>query len=123
MHLAALDLVARGGDSGPYFLFPLLLLLLLGFLLARVVRWRRTGSWTPEQRHMHGTSPLRTLEDRFARGDIDRSEFEHRKAVLEGADVIPPAPANPTPPAPPAPPVTDALDDTVEADPTDETEE
>lgn len=121
MLLAALDHGYRsGGDHGPHFIFPLLLLLLLGFLAAKLIRRRRGGE--PLRRPHHG-SPSQTLADRFARGEIDRDEYEHRKAVLEGADVIPPAPARPMPPTPPAPPTApvvtppaDALADEAVAD-------
>ena len=87
MMLFALEQAGRGGERGPGFLIPLLLLLLLGWIATRVIRRRRGGhSW-----HTHG-SPMQTLQERFARGEIDREEFEHRKAVLNGDDVVPPAP-------------------------------
>lgn len=96
----ALQHGARGGEQGPRFIFPFLFLLLAGFLIAKIIRRRRggdgRGAW-----HHHG-SPIQTLNDRFARGEIDRDEFEHRKAVLEGADIVPPAPPRQAPPAPPA---------------------
>ncbi len=112
--LFALEHAGRGGERGPHFIFPLLFLLLLGLLVSKVIRRRGGGkNW-----HTHG-SPMQTLNDRFARGEIDREEFEHRKAVLEGADVIPPAPprAGPTS-APSAPPATEAPEptDTLVAD-------
>lgn len=93
MLLAALGTASRGGEHGPRFFFPLLLLLLLGLLVGKIVRHRRGG---PSPRYRHG-SPVQTLEHRFARGEIDRAEFDHRKAVLDGSDDIPPAPANPAP--------------------------
>ncbi len=95
MMLFALEHAGRGGERGPQFLLPLLLFFLIGFVVLRVIRHRRGGhDWQP-----HG-SPMRTLEDRFAKGEIDREEFEHRKAVLDGADVVPPAPQPvATPPA------------------------
>ena len=122
MLLAAFDHASRGGDHGPRFLFPLLLLILGGFLFAKIVRRRRGGGGYGH----HGVSPVRTLDDRFARGEIDRAEYEHRKAVLNGEDIIPPAPAAAAPPAPapaapPSPPVTDRpATDTVDGDPVDD---
>ncbi|MDJ0770819.1 MAG: SHOCT domain-containing protein [Ilumatobacter sp.] len=105
MFSATLGLLAREGGDGPRFLFPLVLLLLIGGLTWWLIR-RRRGDRGPE-------SALSTLQDRFARGDIDRAEFEHRHAVLTGADAVPPAPNRPAPPAPPAPPATsDAEPDT-----------
>ncbi len=90
-------------DGGPFFF--LLFLTLLGVGIYFLVRWirRRRGLDAPQ-----GPSAMNVLEDRFARGDIDRHEFEHRKAVLSGSDVVPPAPAGGTAtatrPAPPQPP-------------------
>lgn len=95
MFLAAFDRGARGVEHGPGFLFPLFIIT----LLALTFMWfrRRRGA------HMYsrfGGSPTQTLEDRFARGEIDQTEYQHRRAVLDGDDVIPPAPARPAPAAP-----------------------
>ena len=109
MLLALGDTVAHRGGDGPYFLFPLLLLLLFGFVMAKLVRRRRGGHY-PGGRG----SAMQTLQERFARGEIDRAEFDHRKAVLEGSDSIPPAPRQSAPQAPPPPPV---VDDTPDSDP------
>lgn len=88
--LFAVEQATRAGErGGPRFILPFLLLLLIGFIVSRVIRRKRGGSHG--HGHRHG-SPLQTLEDRFARGEVDRQEFEHRKAVLVGAEVIPPAP-------------------------------
>lgn len=119
MLLAAFDQASRGGDHGPRFLFPLLLILLLSLLFAKIIRRRRGDGM---HSHRHG-SPMQTLQDRFARGEIDRAEFEHRKAVLDGSDIVPPAPARtaptqsapPSPPAPPAPEGETAVADTPES--------
>ncbi len=96
MLLAALDLLAHGGARGPRILFPLLMLLLFGLVIGWLIRRRRGGSL---RGHAYG-SPMQTLQERFARGEIDRAEFEHRKAVLVGADVVPPAPDSSTPSEP-----------------------
>jgi putative membrane protein len=71
-------------DGGWWMLFgPLSMLLFLAALIAIVVllvRWLTTG---------HGGSasagrkmPLEILEERFARGEIDKEEFEERRRVL-----------------------------------------
>ncbi|MEM9606485.1 MAG: SHOCT domain-containing protein [Actinomycetota bacterium] len=74
----------RGGDGE--FLFPFFLVLLLGLAAFLFFRRRRGG---PVGR---GASARQVLDERFARGDIDRAEYEHRKAVLDGKDDVPPAP-------------------------------
>lgn len=86
----------RGAGGGPRILFPLLLLLLFGLLISKAVRRPKFG-----KHHAGRGAAMRTLQDRFARGEIDQREYDHRKAVLDGADVVPPAPAT-APPAPPA---------------------
>ena len=88
----------RYGDRDGKGFFFLLTLVLLGvgiFFLVRAIRRRRDGDTLP------GRNARMTLDERFARGDIDRAEYEHRRAVLDGNDVIPPAPSRPAPPAPP----------------------
>lgn len=101
----------RGAGGGPRILIPLLFLLLAGLVIAKVVRRRKYGM----HQAGHG-SALRTLQDRFARGEIDQLEYDHRKAVLDGADVVPPAPAA----APAAPVEPDAAPPTDGQDASDE---
>lgn len=87
MFIATIRLFARGGVAGPRFLLPLLLLLLLGGLATWLIRRRRNGT-----DGSGSGSALDALRERFARGEIDHAEFDHRQAVLVGADVIPPSP-------------------------------
>ena len=75
----------RGGGDGHFF-FPLFFFLLLGVGLFFLLRRRRNGPIG------QGASARQVLDERFARGDIDRAEYEHRKAVLDGKDDVPPAP-------------------------------
>jgi putative membrane protein len=56
----------------------LLLLLIAGGVWLAVRTFRNDGG----SRAVGDSSPLRTLEDRFARGEIDRDEFEARRRVL-----------------------------------------
>lgn len=101
IHLASRE-GSRGADGGPRFFFLFLLLLLAGVLVAKAIRRRKYG----ESHHVRG-SAMQTLQDRFARGEIDHAEYDHRKAVLDGADVVPPAPTPVTTvPAPPDDPST-----------------
>lgn len=102
MLLAALGNASRGGEHGPRFFFPLLLLLLLGLVIGKIVRHRKGGGDARRHGYRH-SSPIQTLEHRFARGEIDRAEFDHRRAVLDGADDVPPAPTQPASPQPSAP--------------------
>lgn len=122
MLLAAFDRGARGMEHGPRFLFPLFLMALLTLLFV-LMRRRRHAAFAGAYRHGRG-SPRQTLEDRFARGEIDQDEFEHRRAVLDRDEVIPPAPTRSAPPAPSADgdrtmsaePLTDPVDETAEID-------
>ncbi len=97
MLLAAFDRGARGVEHGPGFLFPLFMITLIALLFV-FMRRRRHGM----HHHFAAAAPKQTLADRFARGEIDQAEYDHRRAVLDGDDVIPPAPARPAPAAPPA---------------------
>lgn len=97
MMIETLHLASRGGaNGGPRIFFPLLMLLLAGLLLGKVMRRRKYG-----MSHSGGGSAMRTLQDRFARGEIDQAEYDHRKAVLDGADAVPPAPPSSAPVADP----------------------
>lgn len=83
----------RGGD-GEFFFFPLFFLILLGVGIFLLARRRRGGG--PER--WGAPSARNILDERFANGEIDRTEYEHRLAVLKGKGDVPPAPANPAPP-------------------------
>ncbi|NBS47590.1 MAG: SHOCT domain-containing protein [Betaproteobacteria bacterium] len=64
--------------------FTLLFFVLLIGLLARLFggprRWRQHGGM-PDG-HDRSGSALRILGERFARGELDRAEFEERRSVL-----------------------------------------
>lgn len=108
MFLVAVERGANGLErGGPGFLFPLLILT-LGALTFMWLRRRRHGHM---REHFATASPKQTLADRFARGEIDQAEYAHRRAVLDGDDDIPPAPASP---APPVPPTDGAVDDSAD---------
>ncbi len=98
-----------GGDGKGFFFLLFLALIGTGiFFAVRAIRRRRGGD-------QDRPSARRLLDERFARGDIDRAEYEHRKAVLDGADVVPPAPAAAPPTMPAPPPVAGAATAVVDA--------
>lgn len=67
---------------------PLFMLLALAVVIAVVVilvRWLG-GPWygaQPPYQPPPGRAPLDILKERFARGEIDKEEFEERRRVLE----------------------------------------
>lgn len=64
---------------------PLFMILVLAVVVAvavLLVRWLG-GPWQSVQPHMPpGRTPLDILKERFARGEIDKEEFEERRRVL-----------------------------------------
>jgi putative membrane protein len=72
-----------GGNGFAYWwIFPLffgsLWLLLIGAAIWFAVRWSRLSA------RRSGTDPVATLQDRFARGEIDADEYQQRTKVLGG---------------------------------------
>ncbi|WSH68243.1 SHOCT domain-containing protein (plasmid) [Rhizobium ruizarguesonis] len=67
-------------------IFGPLFMVLLAVLIAAIVllvRWP-VGSWPapPPPLTPQGRTPLDILKERFARGEIDKNEFEERRRVL-----------------------------------------
>lgn len=66
---------------------PLFMVVILGLALAvavSLVRWF-AGPWHPIQPPYHpppARTPLDILKERYARGEIDKEEFEERRRVL-----------------------------------------
>ncbi|PVE23463.1 hypothetical protein DC522_15825 [Microvirga sp. KLBC 81] len=76
------------GGGYPMMIFgPLFMVLFLAVLIAAViliVRWA-SGTWPGLAGPHHappGRTPLDILKERFARGEIDKDEFEERRRVL-----------------------------------------
>ena len=72
-----------GGTGFAYgWIFPLffgsLWLLLIGVAIWFGVRWSRLSA------RRNGPDPVATLQDRFARGEIDAAEYQQRTKVLGG---------------------------------------
>jgi putative membrane protein len=76
-----------GGWYGMMFFGPLFMILVLAVVVAIVVllvRWL-SGPWhslQPPHQLPPGRTPLDILKERFARGEIDKEEFEERRRVL-----------------------------------------
>ena len=101
LSLSALPVVAqqqRGYHGGPgmmwddgwggMFMWPIMMILFVGGVVVLVVlaiRWlagggtHQGGRTTPAPEK----TPLGILEERFARGEIDKDEFEERRQVLK----------------------------------------
>lgn len=77
-----------GGGWYGMFLGPLMMLLFLGVAVAvivLVVRWLggpRHDVPMPPSTAPPGKTPIDLLKERFARGEIDKEEFEERKRIL-----------------------------------------
>lgn len=75
-----------GGGYGMFFgpLFMILTLVVVIGAIVLLVQWL-SGPWQGAQppRHMPpGRTPLDILKERFARGEIDKEEFEERRRIL-----------------------------------------
>lgn len=75
-----------GGGHGMFFgpIFMIVVLAIVIALTVLLVRWLG-GSWhgTQAQHHaMSGPKALNILKERYARGEIDKEEFEERRSVL-----------------------------------------
>jgi len=73
-----------GGPWHGWFMGPLMMLIFLALVavvVVLVVRWLGTSDASREARGRN--TPLDTLKERFARGEIDKTEFDERRKVLE----------------------------------------
>lgn len=100
MLLAAADIADHGQRSGGRPGGILFLLLFIGLISFLLIRRKRHSHGVG---HHHGGGPMAHLQQRFATGEINQAEFEHRRAVLRGDKNIPAAPADMAPPPPPTP--------------------
>jgi len=75
-----------GGEWYGMIFGPLIMILVLALVIAvavLLVRWLG-GPWpgTPSHQVPPSRAPLDILKERFARGEIDKEEFEERRRVL-----------------------------------------
>ncbi|TPJ25448.1 SHOCT domain-containing protein [Mesorhizobium sp. B2-7-2] len=61
---------------------PLFMILFFVVLVGAVTRWQRGPGAVPPHQTSPGRMPLDILKERFARGEIDKNEFEERRRVL-----------------------------------------
>ena len=74
----------NGGWQG-WFMGPLMMILFIAIVVALVVllvRWLGGSGHGGAAHPPPGRTPLDILRERFARGEIDREEFEERRRVL-----------------------------------------
>lgn len=73
-----------GGGWGMMFVGPLMMILFVaGTVVLVVVALRWLGGGRHDGMHRSGRTPLDILKARFARGEIDKPEFEERRRTLE----------------------------------------
>lgn len=60
------------------------MLLFLGLAVLGIVAIIKYVSAAPDNKHARASTALQVLEERYARGEIDRSEFEQKKHDLGG---------------------------------------
>ncbi len=63
---------------------PLFWLLLLGFLIAGVLAILRRSGGRDDGRKPRSPTPREILDERFAKGEIDKEEYEDRRKTLGG---------------------------------------
>lgn len=75
-----------GGGPGYFFgpLFHIAMIALSVAVVILVVRWLSPRGWHHHHGYGRGGSALAILEERFARGEIDKAEFDDRRRALLG---------------------------------------
>lgn len=74
-----------GGGWGGWFLGPIMMIVFIAFAVVVVVllvRWLAGPGHVGPAQSPPGKMPLDILKERFARGEIDKEEFEERRRVL-----------------------------------------
>lgn len=74
------------GSGFGWFLGPLMMVFWFALLVGAVVlivRWLGASGHADPRRKAAGSDAMNTLRERFAKGEIDKAEFEERRALLE----------------------------------------
>ena len=70
---------------GAWFVGPIMMIVFIAVavtVVVLIVRWLG-GSPHGASQHPPGKTPVDILKERFARGEIDKDEFEERRRILE----------------------------------------
>ncbi|MEA2922011.1 MAG: putative rane protein [Bradyrhizobium sp.] len=72
------------GSSGPWhgMIFGPIMMIVFIVLTVLIIAWVLRAFGLGWQSSSQGNTPLDTLKHRFARGEIDRAEYEERKKLL-----------------------------------------
>ena len=75
------------GSSAPWYgmIFGPIMMIVFIVLTVLIIAWVLRACGLGWQSTSQGNTPLDTLKHRFARGEIDRAEYEERKQLLSGS--------------------------------------
>jgi len=75
------------GSSAPWYgmIFGPIMMIVFIVLTVLIIAWVLRAFGLGWQSTSQGNTPLDTLNHRFARGEIDRAEYEERKKLLSGS--------------------------------------
>lgn len=74
-------------DWSWWWVMPVMMLAILGGLMVFIVAMGRNGPHWPPVGLDPRADAERILDERYARGEIDDVEFEHRRAVLRKTEI------------------------------------
>ena len=73
-------------EGGSWMFFgPVMMIIVIAVIVAMIVllaRWLGSSGHGPAHHRLPGQTPLDILKERFARGEIDKDEYEERRRVL-----------------------------------------
>lgn len=75
------------GTSAPWYgmIFGPIMMIIFVVLTVLIIAWVLRAVGLGWQSSTQGNTPLDALKHRFARGEIDRAEYEERKQLLSGS--------------------------------------